>query len=80
MAKLARKDVGKKGMSGKLADIDVSARHVADMLPTFSIKAPQIIQVLKNPVSPLTLYLLHSSKNPVSILTIYPGSLHFLSR
>ncbi len=35
--------------------------------------APCIIQVLKNPVSPLTLYLLHSSKNPVSLLTIYPG-------
>jgi hypothetical protein len=39
MAKLARKDVGKKkGMSEKLADIDVSARHVADMLPTFPTK------------------------------------------
>ncbi len=25
----------KKGMSGKLADIDVSARHVTDMSPTF---------------------------------------------
>jgi hypothetical protein len=36
--------------------------------------APQIIQALKNPVSPLTLYLLHSSKNPISLLTIYPGS------
>jgi hypothetical protein len=36
--------------------------------------APCIIQVLKNPVSPLMLYLLHSSKNPVSLLTIYPGS------
>jgi hypothetical protein len=36
--------------------------------------APGIIQALKNPVSPLTLYLLHSSKNPVSLLTIYPGS------
>ncbi len=36
--------------------------------------APQIIQALKNPVSPLTLYLLHSSKNTVSLLTIYPGS------
>ncbi len=36
--------------------------------------APRIIQVLKNPVSPLTLYLLHFSKNPVSLLTIYPGS------
>ena len=36
--------------------------------------APRIIQVLKNPVSPLTLYLLHSSKNPVSLLTIYPSS------
>jgi hypothetical protein len=35
--------------------------------------APCIIQTLKNPVSPLTLYLLHSSKNPVSLLTIYPG-------
>ncbi len=35
--------------------------------------APRIIQALKNPVSPLTLYLLHSSKNPVSLLTIYPG-------
>jgi hypothetical protein len=33
-----------------------------------------IIQVLKNPVSRLMLYLLHSSKNPVSLLTIYPGS------
>ncbi len=28
----------KKGMSGKLADIDVSARHVANMLPTFPTK------------------------------------------
>ena len=28
----------KKGMSGKLANIDVSARHVADMSPTFSTK------------------------------------------
>jgi hypothetical protein len=28
----------KKGMSGKLADIDVLARHVADMLPTFPTK------------------------------------------
>jgi hypothetical protein len=36
--------------------------------------APCIIQVLKNPVSPLALYLLHSSKNPVSLLRIYPGS------
>jgi hypothetical protein len=36
--------------------------------------APPIIQALKDPVSPLTLYLLHSSKNPVSLLTIYPGS------
>jgi hypothetical protein len=36
--------------------------------------APCIIQALKNPVSPLTLYLLHSSKNPVSLLTIYPSS------
>jgi hypothetical protein len=35
---------------------------------------PRIIQVLKNPVSPLTLYLLQSSKNPISLLTIYPGS------
>jgi hypothetical protein len=35
---------------------------------------PRIIQALKNPVSPLMLYLLHSSKNPVSLLTIYPGS------
>ncbi len=39
-----------------------------------SLFAPHIIQVLKNPVSPLTLYLLHSSKNPISPLTIYPGS------
>jgi hypothetical protein len=31
---------------------------------------PRIIQVLENPVSPLTLYLLHSSKNPISLLTI----------
>jgi hypothetical protein len=36
--------------------------------------APCIIQALKNPVSPLTLYLLHSSKNPISLLTIYPSS------
>jgi hypothetical protein len=36
--------------------------------------APHIIQALKNPVSPLTLYLLHSSKNPISPLTIYPSS------
>jgi hypothetical protein len=35
--------------------------------------APCIIQALKNPVSPLTIYLHHSSKNPVSLLTIYPG-------
>jgi hypothetical protein len=35
--------------------------------------APHIFQALKNPVSPLTLYLLHSIKNPVSLLTIYPG-------
>jgi hypothetical protein len=36
--------------------------------------APCIIQVLKNPVSPLRLYHLHSSKNPVSLLMIYPDS------
>jgi hypothetical protein len=36
--------------------------------------APPIIQALKNTVSPLMLYLLHSSKKPVSLLTIYPGS------
>jgi hypothetical protein len=35
---------------------------------------PHIIQALKNPVSPLMLYLLHSSKNPASLLAIYPGS------
>ncbi len=35
--------------------------------------APHIIQVLKNPVRSLTLYLLHSSKNPISLLTIYPS-------
>ncbi len=28
----------KKGMSGKLADIDVLARHVADTSPTFPTK------------------------------------------
>ncbi len=28
---------------------------------------PCIIQALKNPVSPLMLYLLHSSKNPISL-------------
>ncbi len=28
----------KKGMSGKLANIDVTARHVANMLPTFPTK------------------------------------------
>jgi hypothetical protein len=36
--------------------------------------APRIIQALKNPVSQLMLYLLHSSKNSVSLLTIYPHS------
>jgi hypothetical protein len=36
--------------------------------------APRIIQALKNSVSPLMLYLLHSSKNHVSLLTFYPGS------
>jgi hypothetical protein len=36
--------------------------------------APRIIQALKIPVSPLMLYLLHSSKNPISLLTIYHGS------
>jgi hypothetical protein len=41
--------------------------------------APRIIQTLKNPVSPLMLYLLHSSKNPISLLTIYPSS-YCLSR
>jgi hypothetical protein len=35
--------------------------------------APRIIQALKNPVSQLMLYLLHSSKNPISLLMIYPG-------
>jgi hypothetical protein len=35
---------------------------------------PHIIQALKNPVKPLTLYLLHSPKNLISLLTIYPGS------
>jgi hypothetical protein len=35
--------------------------------PLFVIR---IIQVLKNPVSPLMLYLLPSSKNPLSLLTI----------
>jgi hypothetical protein len=37
--------------------------------------APHIFQVLKNPVSRLTLYLLHSFKNPISLLTIYPSYL-----
>ena len=42
---------------------------------------PRIIQVLKNPVSSLMLYLLHSFKNPVSLLTIYSSSYcFFLSR
>jgi hypothetical protein len=36
--------------------------------------APRIIQALKNLVSPLMLYLLHSSKNPVSLLMIYTSS------
>ncbi len=35
---------------------------------------PRIFQALKNPVSPLTLYLLHSSSILVSLLTIYPSS------
>jgi hypothetical protein len=38
------------------------------------LSAPCIIQVFKNPVSPLMLYLLHSSKNTISLLTIYPSS------
>jgi hypothetical protein len=46
-----------------------------------SVCPPPIIQVLKNPVSRLALYLLYCSKNPVSLLTIYPGSYcTFLSR
>ncbi len=37
---MARKDVSKKrGMSGKLADIDMLARHVANMSPTFPTKS-----------------------------------------
>jgi hypothetical protein len=51
--------------------------HYLQLLLRFLNKllfAPRIIQALKNPVSPLTLYLLHSSKNLVSLLTIYPGS------
>jgi hypothetical protein len=43
-------------------------------LPNNPLFAPHIIQALKSPVSPLTLYFLHSSKNAVSLLTIYPGS------
>jgi hypothetical protein len=39
--------------------------------------APCIIQALKNPVSPLTLYLLRSSKNPVSLLTSTPAPIAF---
>ncbi len=35
---------------------------------------PPIIQALKNHVSPLMLYLLHSSKKIVRLLMIYPGS------
>jgi hypothetical protein len=36
---MARKDVGKKkGMLGKLANIEVLAQHVANMLPTFPTK------------------------------------------
>ncbi len=35
---------------------------------------PRIVQAVQNPVSPLTLYLLHSSKIPINLLTIYPGS------
>ncbi len=42
---------------------------------------PPIFQALKNPVSPLTLYLLHSSKNPISLLSNLPRLLlHSLSR
>ncbi len=32
----------KKGMSGKLSDIDASARYVAVMLPTFPTKTKDI--------------------------------------
>jgi hypothetical protein len=35
----------KKGMSGKLADIDVSVQHVADMSPTFPTKSVDIYVV-----------------------------------
>ncbi len=36
----------KKGMSGKLADIDVSARYVADMSPTFPTKARAVVRAV----------------------------------
>jgi hypothetical protein len=61
-------------------------KHPVVRVETFKVKvllfsllnnplfAPPIIQALKNPVSPLTLYLLHFSKNLVSLLMIYPGS------
>jgi hypothetical protein len=32
----------KKGMLGKLANIDMLARHIADMLPTFPTKALKV--------------------------------------
>jgi hypothetical protein len=48
--------------------------HLLFSLLNNPLFAPCIIQAFKNPVSPLTLYLLHSSKNPISLLTIYPGS------
>ena len=46
---MARKDVGKKkGMSGKLANIEVLARHVADMSPTFPTKHTTVLGLLAN--------------------------------
>ncbi len=47
--------------------------HLLFSLLNNPLFAPHIIQALKNPVSPLMLYLLHSSNNPLSLLTIYPG-------
>ncbi len=46
----------KKGMLGKLANIDVSVGHVADMLPTFPTKTGNGLHI---PIMP------HSSNSPI---------------
>ncbi len=51
----------KKGMLGKLAGIDVLARHVAEMSPTFPTKLDMIVTFDKTDVACSTLLLIHLS-------------------